>query len=457
MFAPKRAENSIVPTMVDLFAGAGGLSSGFARAGYKLIGTVENWSPAVQTLQANHPGVFVEDRDIRKVDADDFLGKLPSRPNLVLGGPSCQGFSTSGGFSKSFGRDISDERNVLFLDFIRFVHTLQPEWVVMENVPGLLLFKRGLVAAEVIKQFREIGYYVVPMILLAADFGVPQLRRRLFFVGNRTRSMVPFPLPTNGNPDLWKGFSLPFEHLSRIGNKSADSLVNPHVSFLEACGDLPVIEPGGNESIEIEYSTEPISGYQQVMRASGATKVSLHYSFLPSKFERAAIKEIKPGQNWTALPAELKTGRFSRIRPYDATTLLKRLTCDHPAYTINTKFNDATTGAYIHPLQDRTLSIREAARLQSFPDDYLFLGSLADIRKQIGNAVPSILAERIAGAMLPSLLRDMGFGAAGDCEDNVYFIDPDQDVPELIGLKIRQSKPQKQGMGISQLDLFAVT
>ena len=233
-------KSTSVPTVVDLFAGAGGLSAGFTRAGYDVIGGVEFWTPAAESLLANHPTAYVETDDIRTVDARHFLRRLRCRPNLVLGGPSCQGFSTSGGLSRN-GRKADDERNSLFIEFIRFVDVLQPEWVVMENVPGLLLFNRGLVAKEVIKQFRMVGYHVVPMILLAADFGVPQLRRRLFFVGNRTGSKVPFPIPTHGNPELWKGFSLPFEHLSRIGNKSAGSTVRPHVSFADACSDLPPI------------------------------------------------------------------------------------------------------------------------------------------------------------------------------------------------------------------------
>jgi DNA (cytosine-5)-methyltransferase 1 len=324
----------------------------------------------------------------------------------------------------------------------------------MENVPGLLLFKRGHVAAEVIKQFRVIGYCVVPVILLAADFGVPQLRRRLFFVGNRTGSGVPFPIPTNGNPDLWKGFALPFEHLSRIGNKSTLSTILPHVSFRDACGDLPPIKPGGDPSIDLEYSSLPFSEFQRIMRSPDSEIVSLHCAFTPSSFERAAIKVLKPGQNWNSLPAELKTGRFSRIRPYDATTLMRRLSDDLPAYTINTKFNDATTGAYIHPSQNRTLSVREAARLQSFPDDYIFLGSLPEIRKQIGNAVPTLLAEKIARSLRPYLLKDMGFSAVHDMDDaNQYLVDPDQDVSSLIGLK--SQRPIASPQPVSQLDLFA--
>ncbi|MEO5345824.1 MAG: DNA cytosine methyltransferase [Magnetococcus sp. YQC-9] len=437
--------------MVDLFSGAGGLSAGFSRAGYRLIGGVEHWEPAAKSLQVNHPNAYVETRDIQTVDASEFLSRLASRPHLVLGGPSCQGFSTSGGLSRSTGRQLEDERNSLFLDFVRFVDVLQPEWVVMENVPGLLLFNRGLVAKEVIKQFRIVGYHVAPIILLAADFGVPQLRRRLFFVGNRTGAKIPFPVPTNGNPNLWKDFALPFEHLSRIGNKSTDMRLSPHVSFEDACGDLPPIMPGGEDDRVVSYTGQARSEYQRMLRGR-ARKVTLHYAFQPTEFERRAMEYLKPGQNWTALPSELKIGRFAKIRPYDATTLLRRLSSDLPAYTINTKFNDSTTGAYIHPNQNRTLSLREAARLQSFPDSYIFTGSVSEIRKQIGNAVPPLLAERIGRAIRRAVFADIGLEA--DPADEYYqvLVDAHQEVDALIGLKAPRSK--KMRAPENQLSLF---
>ena len=437
--------------MVDLFSGAGGLSAGFTRAGYRLIGGVEHWEPAAQSLQANHPDAYVETRDIRTVDVEEFRSHLPFRPHLVLGGPSCQGFSTSGGLSRSAGRQIGDERNSLFLDFVRFVDGLQPEWVVMENVPGLLLFNRGVVAKEVIKQFRIVGYHVAPMILLAADFGVPQLRRRVFFVGNRTGAKIPFPVPTNGNPELWKDFALPFEHLSRIGNKSAGAEVDRHVSFEDACGDLPAIPPGGPEDRVVPYAGPATSSYQRVLRGR-ARKVTHHYAFTPTEFERSAMEYLKPGQNWTALPPELKVGRFAKIRPYDATTLLRRLSLDLPAYTINTKFNDSTTGAYIHPSQNRTLSLREAARLQSFPDAYIFTGSVGDVRKQIGNAVPPLLAERIGRAIRRAVLSDVGLKADSSDERPQVLVDAHQDVDALIGLKA--PRPVKKKVPDNQLGLF---
>jgi DNA (cytosine-5)-methyltransferase 1 len=261
-------------------------------------------------------------------------------------------------------------------------------------------------------------------------------------------------MPTNGNPDLWKGFSLPFEHLSRIGNKSASAKVLPHVSFEDACGDLPAIDAGGDPGVLSSYVKEPQNDFQRLMRQGSNERVSLHYSFVSTEFERSAMNVLTPGQNWTALPDELKVGRFSRIRSYDATTLLRRLSSGLPSYTINTKFNDATTGAYIHPEQNRTLSIREAARLQSFQDGYRFEGSLAEIRKQIGNAVPTVLAERIARAIRPAVRADMGLGQDSEDEGPQVVVDPDQDANSLIGLKA--PRPEKRGVEKQQLGLFGI-
>lgn len=421
--------NARQPTVVDIFSGAGGLSAGFAAAGYRIIGGVDNWAPACTSLQVNHPEAHVECTDIRKRNADDFASVLPSRPDVLLGGPSCQGFSTAGGFSKN-GRDLGDDRNSLFLDYIRFVDALNPEWVVMENVPGLLLFKRASVAKEVIKQFKIIGYDVVPIILLAADFGVPQLRRRVFFIGNRRGSEVPLPLPTHGNPNLWKGFALPFEHLSRIGNKSHATSVAPHITFDEACGDLPPLR-AAEAYPEGAYGTRAKTQYQVLMR-DRCRKLRHHISFKPSEFELKAMAYLCPGDNWTKLPDELKVGRFGRIRSYDATTLLKRLEPDKPAYTVTTKFNDATTGAFIHPTQDRTLSLREAARLQSFKDSYHFTGTTHDIRKQIGNAVPPLLAEAIARTLFSWVT---GTDIPAVVEEHAVVVDPTLPVDSLLGLK----------------------
>ncbi len=239
-----KKQECVSPTVVDLFGGAGGLSAGFSAVGYKVIGALDSWDPAAQTFRLNEQSAKVWCADVRTIDAAEFRRSLgTSQVDLVLGGPSCQGFSTSSGLSRE-GRKADDPRNSLFEHFMRLVAELNPSWVVMENVPGLLLFNRGAVARAICEEFRRIGFHVIPMILLAADYGVPQLRRRLFFVGNRTRQPIAFPSPTNSDPELWRDFSLPFEHLSRIGNKNATDNLPLHISLEEAISDLPPLDAG---------------------------------------------------------------------------------------------------------------------------------------------------------------------------------------------------------------------
>lgn len=397
------AENKKKPRILDLFCGAGGLASGFRQAGYEVVGGVDFSAPAVETFDRNFGAGRGLMKDLRKPETADVRDLVGTGVDVVVGGPSCQGFSTSGGLSKRSGRDQSDPRNRLFLNYLKLVDELQPSWLVFENVPGLLLYNQGRVALDIVQAFREIGYSLVPMILLAADFGVPQLRRRLVFVGNRTGADISFPAATHGDADLWRNFALPFAHLSRIGHKS-DTLAAAHVTFEEACGDLPPVVEG--RSVDgAPYASPAMSTFQKLMR-SGSQTVRQHTAADLSELDRLAATTLKPGQNWRDIPADLLPDRFRRIRPYDATTLLRRLRHDRPAYTITTKFNEGTTGAFIHPDQPRTLTLREAARLQSFPDTFTFAGSNGQIRQQIGNAVPPMLAQALAEAIAPQVMRD---------------------------------------------------
>lgn len=392
-------------TVLDLFSGAGGIALGFADAGFHVIGGIDNFQAAVDSFETNISGARGVARDLRDrnfADVRDLIGS--AGVDVIVGGPSCQGFSTSGGLSRASGRDQDDPRNLLFLNYLDLVDELRPAWIVFENVPGLLLYNQGRVALEIVRAFREIGYTVVPMILLAADFGVPQLRRRLVFVGNRTKADIPFPAATHGNADLWRNYALPFAHLSRIGHGGGEEVL-PHVSFADACSDLPPVEEG-KEVDGLKYPGRAMTAFQREMR-KGSRLVRQHAAADLSALDRLAARTLKAGQNWRNLSVEQLPDRFRKIRPYDATTILRRLQNDAPAYTITTKFNEGTTGAFIHPDQARTLTLREAARLQSFPDRFIFSGSQAQIRQQIGNAVPPLLARALAEAILPAVLRDV--------------------------------------------------
>jgi DNA (cytosine-5)-methyltransferase 1 len=177
----------------------------------------------------------------------------------------------------------------------------------------------------------------------------------------------------------------------------------PHVSFDEACSDLPRVQEG--KAIHgVRYSSVPKSLYQEAIR-QGSDSITQHAAAQLSTLDRFAAQNLKQGQNWRHLPKRVLPERFSRIRPYDATTMLKRLTGSLPAYTITTKFNEATTGAFIHPRQARTLTLREAARLQSFPDWVQFAGTAPNIRQQIGNAVPPLLGKSLAESILDLVVR----------------------------------------------------
>ena len=426
------------PTVLDLFSGAGGLSVGFQDAGYDVVGGVDYIDAPVETFRNNIAGASGIVRDLRKTDPAEIADFVGGSVDVVVGGPSCQGFSTSGGLSRSAGRDETDPRNRLFNNYIDIVDHLQPSWIVFENVTGLLLYNNGRVALDIVQAFKEIGYDLAPMILLAADYGVPQLRRRLIFIGNNTGSTIPFPAPTHGNPTLWKNYSLPFAHLSRIGQASGDVL--PHVSFEDACSDLPPVAEGG-EIDGVVYEQDARTDYQMEMRRR-SDKVTQHVASDLSALDRTAARTLLPGQNWTDLPEDVLPPRFSKMRRYDATTLLKRLRNDLPAYTITTKFNEGTTGAFIHPDQARTITLREAARLQSFPDDFVFSGSTARIRQQIGNAVPPLMARCIAEAMLPSVMRDV-FGVEVAPLRDVVLVEIDHDEMDPLKLHGARSKSKE--------------
>lgn len=406
------------PTVVDLFCGAGGLSFGFQEVGFNVVVGVDIDSAACSTFTRNHPTANVINRKIQKVDAREIQAFLRGkRPDVVIGGPSCQGFSTVG------PRNFDDPRNLQFKEFVRLVKELKPECLLMENVVGLLLYNKGIYGRQICDLFGELGYRTEARILLAADFGVPQLRRRVFFIGTRRKLSIPFPKPTHCDPELWEDYALPFTKLSEIGQKNGDESLPRHLTVAEGISDLPPVGEADDRD-DLPYDREPTSEYQRLMR-QGSKSIRHHITDGMSDSERKMVQALKPGDNWRALPLNLLPERFKKIRPYDATTLLMRLRWDRPAYTITTKSAEVTSGAFIHPDQDRTLSVREAARLQSFPDRFLFTGTQEEKRRQIGNSVPPLLARRLAEAVM-SLLR----GNEDFDEDRLYLVQPE---PTLFG------------------------
>lgn len=383
------------PRTIDLFCGAGGLSEGFLQAGFS-VGLGLDWEEdATRTLCTNHPSTRVISGDVRDVSARDALEMSGfSEVDVIIGGPSCQGFSTQG----RRGRWASDDdpRNLLYREFARFVGELQPEWFVMENVPGLLYYDKGAFGARIFKEFTDLGYRVLHRILLAADYGVPQLRKRLFIVGTRTDHSFSWPEQTHMGAvrrdaiELWERRRR--EHFPHLA---------PHRSLWSAVSDLPRIPAGGGREVA-RYSKEPQTDYQALLRGT-CHELYDHQAPPMPDVHLELIRHVKEGETWREIPRHLLPSRFAKIRRTDGTNLFARPERERPSYTIITQFGNVTTGAYTHPAQDRALSAREGARIQSFPDGYRFHGNLTSKYKQIGNAVPPMMAKLVAEAVLEAM------------------------------------------------------
>ena len=375
------------PVAIDLFCGAGGLSLGLENAGFEVALGLDFDKHVIDTYRANHEGRLLH-ADVRSIDGQDLLAEAGvSDVDLLAGGPSCQGFSTHG------KRLADDERNFLYAEFMRIVADLRPATVLMENVKGLLIARKGAFRDEVIASFQALGYQVVGQLILAADYGVPQLRERVFFLASRIGQDLTLPSPTHAKPG-----TLPVEA----------GQLSPYVTLSEAIGDLPEI--GDSSQIDpLPYQSPPKSDYQQVMRRN-SHELYNHISRPVSQLARSVIEQLGPGEGLRSIPPERLPERFHRMRRIstgelrrDCTTLYHRLSPDKPSYTITCNFTNVSAGAFAHPYELRAITAREAARLQSFPDAFRFLGY--SIPHQIGNAVPPLLGEIIGQSIIKHLAR----------------------------------------------------
>lgn len=379
-------------TAVDLFSGAGGISLGLANAGFEVVFCSDIDAACEATHKRNFPSVpFVRDK-IENLHGKDILrtaGLGRGELDLLIGGPPCQGFSIIG------QRDIWDERNRLFHEFLRVAKELKPKCVVIENVTGLATLRKGAVLKEIGDAFAEAGYTVECAELLAAQYGVPQMRWRMFFIGWR------FDQDKNG------GFPLPTHGRCGIGDLVPNRTIGPEdsegfVTIFDAIGDLPAIEGG---QLGTAYRRAPKSEYQVAMRAGAPKHLSNHYAARLSKQNLTRIQYLKPGEDWRALPHELLPGGMKRALRKDHTRRYRRMKWDGIARSVITRFRDPKSGEYTHPEQHRTISIREAARIQSFPDWFVFEGSYSEQYDQVGNAVPPLLARAVAVELAKMLRR----------------------------------------------------
>ncbi len=383
---------------IDLFAGAGGLSCGLKQAGFIPL-LANEWIPQfAETYKLNHSEAEIIVGDVREVSETNLkhkLGVSEGEIDLVAGGPPCQGFSINAPI-----RTLDDERNHLFKDFLRVVSSIKPKAVLIENVPGIISLGRGTVVEQIYKELQDMGYTVSHRILFAGHYGVPQMRFRTVFIGIRNfQGNISFPHPEY-NATAMTNFTGARELCLSIPPLFAQDL-KPHTTVWDAMSDLPIIENGTSISPE-DYATSPQNEYQEYLR-SGNIKLTAHCSAKITHVNLERLKHIPQGGSWRDIPFELLPAGLQRARRSDHTKRYGRLHPDALCSTVLTKC-DPHWGSFFHPTQDRVISIREAARIQSFPDTYQFSGSITQQYEQVGNAVPPLLGKAI-GDEIKKLLR----------------------------------------------------
>lgn len=358
-------------TAVDLFCGAGGLSAGLEMAGFEVLAGNDLFAAAGKTFEATHPHAKFFGEPIQDLDLDSLLEEIGLKKGeltVLVGGPPCQAYSVY-----NHQRGMHDERSQLFRQYLRVVERLNPEWIVMENVAGIFSIAGGEAVHAIEKELRALGYNVEYQIMRAEQYGVPQERRRVVFIGNRIGSPIRHPQPTHG-PGL-----------------------EPLVTIENAISDLPHLENGEDPGIQ-EYATAPQGKYQAALRGN-AVEVTCHAAPRLGKVNIERLAHIPPGGSWRDIPFDLLPAGMKRAKRSDHTKRYGRMTWEGQACTILTKC-DIHWGAYLHPDQDRAISVREAARLQSFPDSFRFFGSKTEQYVQVGNAVPPLLGKAIGQTLI---------------------------------------------------------
>lgn len=375
--------------VVDLFAGAGGLSCGLRMAGFTSVLANELVPCYAETYQENHPQAMMIAGDIRSVPEEEIkalLGVEDGEVDLVAGGPPCQGFSVNAPI-----RSLDDERNHLFKEFIRVVSCLKPKAILIENVPGIISMGKGTVVEQIYKELEILGYSVDHRILFAGHYGVPQMRFRTVFIGIRkTGFPIRFPQPRYDAKAV-SNFTGAKTLCLKIDPLFSGEMKKP-TTVWDALSDLPEITPGFVHEDQ-KYASEPSCDYQRYLR-KGSVSLNNHKCNRLAKINLERLKHIPQGGSWRDVPFELLPKGLQRARRSDHTKRYGRLSPDGLCSTVLTKC-DPHWGSFFHPIQDRVISIREAARIQSFPDTYRFTGTTTQQYEQVGNAVPPLLGKAI--------------------------------------------------------------
>lgn len=390
--------------VLDTFAGAGGFSLGFHLTGhYEIIGAIEFDQWAADTFKFNHPDSTVLVGDIKQYDKEFLLEAFPNKPDIILGGPPCQGFS----IANNKAGDPTDPRNSLFKEFVRLGQIFEPKIMIMENVPNLMKARthdKELVIDIIVKELEALGYYVYHNILSAADYGVPQIRKRLVVVASKEPLDNPFPSPTH---------TIGGDSLTLFGNSLEST-----PTLWDAISDLPQINACQGAEV-MNYDSNPKTEFQKIIRGN-CNKVYNHVAMKHSKRMIERFASMSCGNSINDVPDHLKpmkrngNGEFSD-KLYDQNN--RRMFPNRPCHTIAASFY----ANFVHPFLNRNFTPREGARIQTFPDWYVFKGKPTVVShkllqregrdeekhlcqyNQIGNAVPPYLAKAIANNLISQL------------------------------------------------------
>ena len=382
--------NSNHLTVLDLFSGPGGMSQGIKEArnhSFRFNVVVANdYDRAVRlTYTKNHPNVeFVPGSITSEETKKNIISAINrttrcSTVDLVVGGPPCKGFS----LENKMTRNMKNPMNHLVMHYVEMIRRTEPTAFIMENVPGIFAMKQGTVVRSLVEGFKSMGYYNTDAWLLnAADYGIPQARKRAFIVGSKSRIPIDKPKKTHGSREEVK----------------KNHMLLEYTKIMDAIGDLPRIPIGKTSSSNDAYVTEPKCEFQKKMRKK-SNRVTSHIITKNTPIVTARIKTVPPGGNWSDIPIDLMKvgGHYKKL---DAHSMIyKRLIKNEPSITI-TNFRKAMI---IHPTQNRLLSVREAARIQTFPDHFEFDGGISNMQQQVSDAVPVQLAKKVGDVLLNHL------------------------------------------------------
>lgn len=375
--------------VVDLFCGAGGSSSGFKLAGFNLVGALDNNAKAAATHALNFPDCTTVIGDITKLSPQEFHKKIGEpRVDIVIGSPPCQTFSSlSQGKIKSLGKNIKEDiRNYFYKNYLEYIEFYKPEIFLMENVPGFQTKYGGKIFRDFLRYVSEElpEYEIKYDIVEAVNFGVPQTRKRLFVCGYKKK--YKFDFPTSNREFIEDGHEF--------------------VTVQQALGDLPIITDDWRIDAGFYGISEGLTKYQRFMRAGNSDVVRNNICRISNKKAKQMFTYMKPGQRYIELDEEDKK-EIELFDSFDSSVIqsrCRRLPLDLPSWTVIAHIG-MDGYEYIHPTECRTLSVREAARLQSFTDDFVFIGNMREQYVQIGNAVPPILSYSIASEIRETIKR----------------------------------------------------